>query len=117
MTAEKLTVADFEALIERGWRRSGYSCYQPTNSINCCPCYAIRCDAQAFKPSRSQRRVLTDMVNFLNTGKKNDGERLTSTRVAEEDPLLAEIKHSYTSVEGDTCAKFCKSCLSYAETG
>nr|VZI30476.1 unnamed protein product [Spirometra erinaceieuropaei] len=109
MTAEKLTVADFEALIERGWRRTGNACFQPTNSINCCPCYAIRCDTLNFKPSRSQRSVLTDMVNFLNTGKKSDGERIASTRAAEEDPLLVELRNSYTSVDGDACVKFRRS--------
>uniref|UniRef100_A0A0X3NN19 Arginyl-tRNA--protein transferase 1 n=1 Tax=Schistocephalus solidus TaxID=70667 RepID=A0A0X3NN19_SCHSO len=106
MNAEKLTVADYQALMERGWRRSGNICYQPTNSINCCPCYAIRCDALNFKPSRSQRRVLTDMVTFLNTGKKSDGERIANTRVVEEDPLLVELRNIYTSVDGDSCSKF-----------
>ncbi len=44
--------------------------YKPMNRKTCCPSYTIKCDAMHFKISRAQKRVLTSVNTFLNTGEK-----------------------------------------------
>ena len=41
-------------------------------SATCCPLYTIRCDAQNFQPSKSQRKVVKKINNFLKKGKNSD---------------------------------------------
>ncbi len=45
------------ALIQRGWRRFGYSYFYPICK-GCKECKSIRIDALKFKPSKSQRRAI-----------------------------------------------------------
>ena len=33
--------------------------YKPCMEVTCCPLYTIRCSASQFKPSKSQRRVVS----------------------------------------------------------
>ena len=33
--------------------------YKPSMEVTCCPLYTIRCPASEFKPSKSQRRVVS----------------------------------------------------------
>ncbi|MGO8696055.1 MAG: arginyltransferase [Rectinemataceae bacterium] len=59
---EEFTVSSFEpeiyeALLARGWRRSGFSFYR-TICPDCDLCMPIRLDNEIFLPSRSQRRLL-----------------------------------------------------------
>ncbi|OON19805.1 Arginine-tRNA-protein transferase, partial [Opisthorchis viverrini] len=68
MGTKRLTVSDYQYLIDRGWRRSGTYCYKPMNKVTCCPCYTIRCDAAKFRPSRSHKRLLKAVALFLTTG-------------------------------------------------
>ncbi|KAF5400057.1 Arginyl-tRNA--protein transferase 1 [Paragonimus heterotremus] len=68
MSAKRLTVTDYQYMIDRGWRRSGTYCYKPLNEVTCCPCYTIRCNALDFRPSRSQKRLLKMVASFLKTG-------------------------------------------------
>uniref|UniRef100_A0A3Q0KL67 Arginyl-tRNA--protein transferase 1 n=1 Tax=Schistosoma mansoni TaxID=6183 RepID=A0A3Q0KL67_SCHMA len=68
MMAERLTVSDYQYMIDRGWRRSGTYCYKPLNDITCCPSYTIRCDALQFHLKKSHKRVLKNMYNFLKFG-------------------------------------------------
>eukprot|EP00166_Cyanidium_caldarium_P001719 ctg_1890.g493 len=56
--AHLLLSEDYKALMDAGWRRSGCFLYLPDNRRTCCPQYAIRLPVEAFRPSRSQRRVL-----------------------------------------------------------
>lgn len=44
MWAHTMTVQDYQALIDRGWRRSGKYCYKPIMNRTCCPQYTIRFD-------------------------------------------------------------------------
>lgn len=46
-----------EALIDRGWRRSGCYLYKHEMDKTCCPPYAIRLKASDFVPSKEQQRV------------------------------------------------------------
>uniref|UniRef100_A0A5S6QI15 Arginyl-tRNA--protein transferase 1 n=1 Tax=Trichuris muris TaxID=70415 RepID=A0A5S6QI15_TRIMR len=68
MWLHHLTPSDYQALIDRGWRRSGLYCYKPVLETSCCPAYTIRCHALDFKPSKSQKRVMKRFANFLKTG-------------------------------------------------
>ncbi|XP_038222784.1 arginyl-tRNA--protein transferase 1 [Zerene cesonia] len=63
--AHTMSVADYQNLIDRGWRRSGKYCYKPTLSIICCPMYTIRCRALEFRPSKSQKKVLKRFNKYL----------------------------------------------------
>ncbi|PHU13920.1 Arginyl-tRNA--protein transferase 2 [Capsicum chinense] len=63
--ARNLTVDDYQALLDRGWRRSGCFLYKPEMEKTCCPSYTIRLKASDFAPSTEQRRVLKRMQRFL----------------------------------------------------
>ncbi|KAL3334312.1 hypothetical protein AABB24_030841 [Solanum stoloniferum] len=63
--ARSLTVDDYQALLDRGWRRSGCFLYKPEMEKTCCPSYTIRLKANDFVPSKEQRRVLNRMQRFL----------------------------------------------------
>ncbi|XP_068755568.1 arginyl-tRNA--protein transferase 1-like isoform X2 [Montipora capricornis] len=65
MWAHTMTCWDYQDLIDRGWRRSGNYVYKPTMKKLCCPMYTIKCDAGAFNPSKSQKKVLKKMTKFL----------------------------------------------------
>lgn len=60
----------FNQLLDRGWSRSGNYIYKPINKSSCCPQYTIRLDVHKFKLSRSQKRVLRQMNEFLVHGRK-----------------------------------------------
>ncbi|KAK6728487.1 hypothetical protein RB195_005867 [Necator americanus] len=66
--AHCLSCDNYQKLLDRGWRRSGKYIYKPTMERTCCPQYTIRLDSTKFNLSRSQRRVLRQMNDFL----KND---------------------------------------------
>jgi len=65
MWAHRLLVEDYELLLNRGWRRSGKYCYKPTMKETCCPQYEIKCDVNQIKLSKSQKKVIRRMKNFL----------------------------------------------------
>ncbi|VVC92115.1 unnamed protein product, partial [Leptidea sinapis] len=65
MWAHTMSVEDYQALIDRGWRRSGKYCYKPTLNIICCPMYTIRCRALEFKATKSQKKVLKRFNKYL----------------------------------------------------
>ncbi|KAM7444933.1 Arginyl-tRNA--protein transferase 1 [Porites harrisoni] len=69
MWAHNLTCLDYQDLIDRGWRRSGKYLYKPTMKKLCCPMYTIKCNATAFHPSKSQKKVLKKMTKFLTVPK------------------------------------------------
>ncbi|XP_055312807.1 arginyl-tRNA--protein transferase 1-like isoform X2 [Sitodiplosis mosellana] len=73
MWAHCMTAADYQDLIDRGWRRSGQYCYKPNNAITCCPCYTIKCDAKTFQLSKSHKKNLKKVNSYLRTGQKGGG--------------------------------------------
>nr|CAB3224117.1 arginyl-tRNA--protein transferase 1-like [Phallusia mammillata] len=72
MWAHSLDCRDYQSLINRGWRRSGQYCYKPSMDVTCCPLYGIRCHAESFKPSKSQKKVVKRMRQFLTNGGQKD---------------------------------------------
>ncbi|XP_031630480.1 arginyl-tRNA--protein transferase 1 isoform X1 [Contarinia nasturtii] len=85
MWAHCMTAADYQDLIDRGWRRSGQYCYKPNNKITCCPCYTIKCDAPALHLSKSHKKILKKMNNFLRTGQKSGGNNDSKNDDADND--------------------------------
>nr|CAD2146062.1 unnamed protein product [Meloidogyne enterolobii] len=63
--AYRLTVRAYQNLVDRGWRRSGKYLYKPIMNKTCCPQYTIRLDVNKFRLSRTQKRVLSAMKNYL----------------------------------------------------
>ncbi|KJA29955.1 hypothetical protein HYPSUDRAFT_174975 [Hypholoma sublateritium FD-334 SS-4] len=63
-----LSCSAYQAMIDRGWRRSGTYCYKPDLRVSCCPQYTIRLDAPQYKPSRSQRKLLNRWNRYILNG-------------------------------------------------
>ncbi|KAL5991473.1 hypothetical protein ACLOJK_012382 [Asimina triloba] len=55
--ARRISVDDYQELLDRGWRRSGSFLYKPVMERTCCPSYTIRLKASNFVPSKEQIRV------------------------------------------------------------
>ncbi|XP_067827168.1 arginyl-tRNA--protein transferase 1-like isoform X2 [Heptranchias perlo] len=65
LMAHKLTVHDYQLLLNKGWVRSGKYLYKAAMQVTCCPTYPMRCHVLDFRISRSQRRVLKKMRKHL----------------------------------------------------
>ncbi|EKG17935.1 Arginine-tRNA-protein transferase [Macrophomina phaseolina MS6] len=66
-----------QALIDRGWRRSGTLLYKPDVRRACCPHYTIRLPAASFKPTRDQRQAVNRWNRYvLGDSYMNDAKRL-----------------------------------------
>ncbi|KAL7749519.1 Arginyl-tRNA--protein transferase 1 [Sorochytrium milnesiophthora] len=63
--AHFLTCEDYQALIDRGWRRSGHYMYQPNLLKSCCPQYSIRLDSHVFKASKQHRQVVNKFNRYI----------------------------------------------------
>uniref|UniRef100_A0A8C4SZE3 Arginyl-tRNA--protein transferase 1 n=1 Tax=Erpetoichthys calabaricus TaxID=27687 RepID=A0A8C4SZE3_ERPCA len=74
MWAHVMTVQDYQALIDRGWRRSGKYVYKPVMNRTCCPQYTIRCHAESFQPSKTHKKVLKKVGKFLLSGRLPQGD-------------------------------------------
>lgn len=53
----EMSAARYESLLQRGWRRFGRTLFRPACAA-CRACQSLRIDIPAFRPSRSQRRIL-----------------------------------------------------------
>ncbi|XP_064536021.1 arginyl-tRNA--protein transferase 1 isoform X1 [Drosophila montana] len=91
MHAYRLTCDDYQELIDRGWRRCGNYCYKPQNDITCCPCYTIKCDALEFKLTKSNKRILRRMNNFLRDGKREPSEQQQQTAGESKNADVADV--------------------------
>jgi arginine-tRNA-protein transferase len=74
MWAHTLDVEDYQALIDRGWRRSGKYCYKPIMDVTCCPMYTIRLDVSSYNASKSQRKLARRFRNYIIKGRKEEKE-------------------------------------------
>ena len=52
-----ISESDFEAMLERGWRRFGFDFFRPA-CPHCQKCRSLRVDVNRFEPTKSQRRCL-----------------------------------------------------------
>ncbi|KAJ6629113.1 arginine-tRNA-protein transferase [Mycena sp. CBHHK59/15] len=76
--ASQLSCQVYQKMIDRGWRRSGTWCYKPDLKASCCPSYTIKLDALAFKPSKSQRKLINRWNRFIIYGKQAEGKKSPS---------------------------------------
>ena len=53
----ELSAAEYEGLMERGWRKFGMALHRPV-CAGCRECRSLRVETEKFMPSRSQRRTL-----------------------------------------------------------
>jgi len=83
----KLTVDDYQDFLDGGWRRSGRFVYKPCMEETCCPLYTIRCRAKEFQPSKSQRKVLKRVNNFLLSGVKEKGYDTNNSEKESEEKI------------------------------
>ncbi|KAH7920811.1 hypothetical protein BV22DRAFT_1020525 [Leucogyrophana mollusca] len=65
LIASQLSCEVYQKMIDRGWRRSGTYCYAPDLRRSCCPQYTIKLDANEFKPSRSQRKLVNRWNRYV----------------------------------------------------
>ncbi|KAF2199597.1 arginine-tRNA-protein transferase 1 [Delitschia confertaspora ATCC 74209] len=63
--SKTLTVDVYQALIDRGWRRSGTVLYKPDVLRHCCPHYTIRLPVSSFASSRDQRQAVNRWNKFV----------------------------------------------------
>ena len=49
--------------------------------ITCCPLYTIRCNANKFQPTKSQRKAVKKIQNFVKNGKKQEVDTALDTGV------------------------------------
>ncbi|CAL0301502.1 unnamed protein product [Lupinus luteus] len=87
--ARSLTVGDYQALLDRGWRRSGCFLYKPEMEKTCCPSYTIRLKANDFVPSKEQLRVSRRLQRFLDGSLDNKGVSVL------EDPITSNKSESF----------------------
>ncbi|KAJ1373746.1 hypothetical protein KIN20_036242 [Parelaphostrongylus tenuis] len=71
--AHSLSCANYQRFLDHGWRRSGKYIYKPIMDRTCCPQYTIRLDCTKFILSRSQRRTLRYMNDYLRNDTKPRG--------------------------------------------
>ncbi|KAL7612025.1 hypothetical protein Lser_V15G08958 [Lactuca serriola] len=116
--AHSLTVHDYQALLDRGWRRSGCFLYKPEMEKTCCPSYTIRLKASDFVPSKEQVRVSKRMQRFLEgslTVKKPDEQNEPSSdaiRLSDSDDHGKPDNsiENYLSNEIDSIVVTCTQC-------
>ena len=85
----KMACHDFQALVDRGFQRSGNYVYRPVMRKTCCPQYVIRMDVREFKISKSQKSCIKKFKRYLVEG--------LPEKEKEKDPLDS------SSTEGASC--------------
>ncbi|RCH93356.1 Arginyl-tRNA--protein transferase 1 [Rhizopus azygosporus] len=63
--AHFMSCSDYQALIDRGWRRSGHYLYKPDMERTCCPQYTIRLHAMDYKLTKGQKKVLNKFNRYI----------------------------------------------------
>ncbi|KAI8391164.1 arginine-tRNA-protein transferase [Radiomyces spectabilis] len=104
--AHALSYSDYQSLIDRGWRRrSGHYVYKPDLRKSCCPQYTIRLDAQEFKISKSQRKVLNKFNRFIDgtwdPDTKSENTPQKKPPKPKNDQALTDIIHAAETQDKD----------------
>jgi len=66
--APRISVADYQVMMDRGWRRCGTYIYKYDLEKSCCQPYTIRVDVGEFQITQSQKKVLKKFNKFLMNG-------------------------------------------------
>jgi arginyl-tRNA---protein transferase len=73
--------SSYEALMCRGWRRSGTIVYLPDNATTCCPQHSIRLPVADFCMNKEQKKVLRKMKSLLQERNNSDQPNHKKQRV------------------------------------
>ena len=65
ITSHKMSVQDYQKLMDRGWRRCGGYYYKYDFEQSCCQPYTIRLDTTEYQISHSQRKVMKKFNKYL----------------------------------------------------
>lgn len=65
ITSTKMSVVDYQKLMDRGWRRCGAYYYKFDFKGSCCQPYTIKLETSEFQISQSQRKVMKRFNKFL----------------------------------------------------
>jgi arginine-tRNA-protein transferase len=93
--SHRLTAADYESLTDRGWTRCGYLLYKPILPLNCCPHYSIRLKIHEFEPSKSQKKTIKRMENFLLFGSVTKPKNQTNVSKCASDKKCGEVRDQH----------------------
>ncbi|KAK3812288.1 MAG: arginine-tRNA-protein transferase [Benniella sp.] len=96
MIANLMTCKDYQALINRGWRRSGRYIYKPNLRDSCCPQYTIRMEAGKYEASKHQRQIVNRFNKFIQEGDENFDKDIASRRL-EESSMAVEPQDASTA--------------------
>ena len=66
LSCPRMKASDYEAMMLKGWRRSGSYYYKPHLPQSCCQLNTIRLDVTQFQANKKQRKVLNKFQCFLN---------------------------------------------------
>lgn len=75
-SSSKFRYDDYEKLLNEGFTRCGSYFYMRNIQKSCCEAYQYRVDTDAFKPSRSQKKVIKKFHRYLNHGRPTGGDPL-----------------------------------------
>lgn len=109
-----MTAPQYQALIDRGFRRSGTYIYKPDLANSCCSQYTIRLNVDDFKASKSQRGVLNRWTNHVtdkqgkkNSGKNNQFDLVAKIEEGETDTFKTRLEpNNFTKEKYDLYAKY-----------
>ncbi|KAI6654321.1 Arginyl-tRNA--protein transferase 1-like [Oopsacas minuta] len=90
-------------LLEFGWRRCGKFIYVMDKVKNCCPLYMIRCDANEFKISHSQKKVLRKITNYLRgkSSNMNENAQAKQTTNPTDEACKVMLKEAENEVQAE----------------
>jgi len=73
-----ITTQDYQAMMDRGWRRCGDYWYRPENEKNCCKMFTIRLNVENYQMRKSHKKVMKRWNRYL------EGEDLKPEGIEEE---------------------------------
>ena len=88
----RLSVQDYEIMMDRFWRRCGTYAYKYDLEQSCCQPYPIRLDVTEFQISKSQKKVLKKFYNFLENGRKTEESKENNNSDEDIEDVEAEEK-------------------------
>ncbi|CDW88491.1 arginyl-trna--protein transferase 1 [Stylonychia lemnae] len=103
LVSNKMTVQDYQKLMDRGWRRCGGYYYKYDFEKSCCQPFTIRLNASEYQISQSQRKVMKKFNKFLLGQIGMDGKAVeTKMQIQEESKLqqkqneqdVNQVKHA-----------------------
>ena len=89
--SSKMTISDYDMLMNRGWRRGGTYFYKWDQSTSCCQGYPIGVNCDEFQISKSQKQVLKTFNKYLK-GKITPSEDGKNYCTNKEQPSIAAVQ-------------------------